>query len=214
MKLVKILTYVFSVLFVMGCEEDKLDIEKFGTITGVILDSESYDPLQGVQVATSPASSSALTGDDGAFSFGKVAEGEIAVTANKADYLTNSVSVAVYDDENTDITFYLEKDDDDVGWVEFYDPVPGNGAVDQSISFTFQWSVDQEHASKELCYTVYIYTSNSTVQNVVGESLDDTEVVVSGLSYETAYYWYVVAKHEGERVANSPTWTFKTEEAE
>jgi len=210
MKIIKIVSCILLVTSLLGCEENKLDIEKFGSISGIILDGDTYEPLQGVQVATNPASSSTITDDLGVFTFEKVTQGDIAVTARKKDYLSNSVSVAVYDNENTQLTFFLLKDENNVGWVTIYDPVPGNGATDQLVSVTFQWQVDQENKGNDLEYTVYYYESNSTTQKIAGENLTDTEVVVSGLEYNTTYYWYVVAKYEGNRVANSPTWTFRT----
>lgn len=199
-------------MFLLACEEDKLDIDKYGTVKGQIVDGETYQPLSGVQVVTNPASTSIITGEDGAFEFYKVKEGDLAVTARKDDYLSNTVTIAVYDNETTDLRFFLLKDENDVGWIEIYDPVPGNGAVEQNVSLTFQWAVDQEYLSKELEYTVYYYKSNSTTQNLAGENLTEKEVVVDGLSNNTIYYWYVVAKYEGDRVANSPTWTFRTED--
>ena len=201
---------IFLLLLFVGCEEEKIDIEKFGSVTGVVLDGEDYAPLKGVHVSTSPASSTTLTNAEGVFEFSKVKEGELAVTARKKDFLSGSVSVAVYENESTALTFFLLKDDKDVGWVTIYDPVPGNGAVDQQTSFTFQWKVDQQNRSKELDYTVYYFESGSTVQKIAGENLSATEVVVDGLDYSTTYYWYVVAKYEGDKVANSPTWSFKT----
>lgn len=207
------LRYIGYILFfalLFGCEEAKLDIEKYGTVAGVIIDGESYSPLTGVQVSTNPASSSAITSAEGTFEFTKVKEGELAITARKKDYLSNTVSVAIYDGELTNLTFFLLKDEKDVGWVTIYDPVPGNGATEQNTSFTFQWNVDQENKGKDLDYTVYYYESNSTVQKIAGEKLTETEVVISGLEYNKTYYWYVVAKYEGSRVANSPTWTFRT----
>lgn len=213
MRTTKIISCIFLVIVLLGCEEDKLDIESYGSITGIILDGENYEPLVGVQVATNPASSSALTNADGQFLFDKVPEGDVAITARKKDYLSNSVSVAVYNNETTQLTFFLLKDENNVGWVTIYDPVPGNGAVDQSTSMTFQWQVDQENKGKELEYTVYYYESNSTTQKIAGENLNTTEVIVSKLDYSTTYYWYVVAKYEGSRVANSPTWTFRTKDS-
>ena len=201
---------IFLLLLFVGCEEEKIDIEKFGSVTGVVLDGEDYTPLEGVLISTSPASTTALTNAEGVFEFNKVIEGDVAVTARKKDYLSGSVSVAVYDRESTALTFFLLKDDKDVGWVTIYDPVPGNGAVDQQTSFTFQWKVDQQNRSKELDYTVYYFESGSTVQKIAGENLSSTEVIVDGLDYSTTYYWYVVAKYEGDKVANSPTWSFKT----
>ncbi len=210
MKNLKYISYLLLIMLVISCEEERIDIDKFGVIAGTILDGETYAPISGVQVVTNPASSTTLTTAEGTFQFEKVKEGEVAITARKKDYLSSSVSVAVYEKETTSLVFFLLKDEKDVGWITIYDPVPGNGAVDQNSSFTFQWNVDQENKGKELEYTVYYFESNSTVQKVAGENLSETEVVVSGLEFSTTYYWYVVAKHEGSRVANSPTWTFRT----
>jgi hypothetical protein len=210
MKTLKWISSIFFLFLLLGCEEEKIDIDKFGTLSGIVLNGDDYSPLEGVLISTSPASSTVITDADGKFEFKKVKEGEVAITARKKDFLSNSVSVAVYEYETTALTFYLLKDEKDVGWVTIYDPVPGNGAVDQQTSFTFQWKVDQQNKSKQLEYTVYYFESGSTVQQLAGENLTAKEVVVSGLKHETNYYWYVVAKHEGSNVANSPTWTFKT----
>jgi hypothetical protein len=214
MKTIKLISYLFLILLFLGCEEEKIDIEKFGSLSGIVLNGEDYEPLEGVLISTSPASSTVLTDNKGRFEFKKVIEGEVAVTARKNDFLSNSVSVAVYEYETTALTFYLLKDEKDVGWVTIYDPVPGNGAVDQQTSFTFQWKVDQQNKSKELDYTVYYFESGSTVQQIAGENLTSKEVVIDGLKHETTYFWYVVAKHEGSNVANSPTWSFKTRKAD
>jgi hypothetical protein len=210
MKTIKLISYILFTLLFLGCEEDNIDINRFGGLSGVVLNGEDYSPLSGVLITTSPASSTALTDSKGAFKFKKVKEGEVTVTARKKDFLSSTVSVAVYEYETDTLTFFLLKDEKNVGWVTIYDPVPGNGAVDQQTSFTFQWKVDREKKSKQLDYTVYYFKSGSTVQQVAGENLSATEVVVDGLDNSTTYYWYVVAKFEGERVANSPTWSFKT----
>lgn len=214
MKTLKWISSIIFLFLLLGCEEEKIDIDKYGSLSGIVLNGEDYSPLEGVLITTSPASSTVLTDKDGKFEFNKVKEGEVAITARKKDFLSNSVSVAVYEFETTALTFYLLKDEKNVGWVTIYDPVPGNGAVDQQISFTFQWKVDQENKGKQLDYTVYYFESGSTVQQLAGENLNAKEVVVSGLKHETTYYWYVVAKHEGSIVANSPTWSFKTRKSE
>ena len=214
MKDIKLIAILMLLVLFAGCEDEKYDIEKFGTISGVILDGDSYAPLQGVQVATNPASSSVITNAEGVFEIGKIKQGDVAVSARKKDYLSNTVSVSVYDGELTQLSFYLMKDEKDIGEVTMYDPVPGNGAVNQNLSVNLKWKVDQENKGKDLVYTVYYFVSNSTTQKVVGENLASKEVVLSGLDYNKTYYWYVVAKHEGDRVANSPTWTFKTKATE
>ena len=210
MEKLKYISYFLLIFLFLGCEEEKLDIDKYGSISGIILDGESYEPLKGVLLATNPASTASLTNDAGKFEISKIIEGDVAITARKKDFLTSSVNVAVYEGEETTVTFFMLKDEKDVGSVIIYDPVPGNGATNQATSFTFKWKVDQENKSKELEYTVYIFESNSTVQQIVGENLTAKEVTVDGLKNSISYYWYVVAKFEGGNVANSPTWTFKT----
>lgn len=212
MKNYKYTVGILLIVLLLGCESQSVEVEKYGSINGLILNGETYEPLAGVQVATNPATSSVITDSSGSFTFTKVLEGDVAITAHKNDFLSNSISVAVYENDPTYLTFYLMKDDNDVGWIQIFDPVPGNGAVDQRSSMTMQWDVDQQYSSKILEYTVYYFTSNSTTQLIAGEGLTSKSVVVNGLEFSTVYYWYVVAKHEGERVANSPTWSFKTGE--
>ena len=209
-KLLNIFCITILLLF-YGCEEVKIDVDTFGVITGRVLDGEDYSPIAGVQIVTNPPSSSYLSDDFGDFKIEKVPTGEVAITAKKKDFLSSTISVAVYENDTTDLVFYLLEDEGDVGWIVIYDPVPGNGAVDQDTSITFKWKVDQEFNDRILEYTVYYYESNSTVQYIAGENLTVEEVTVSGLNNSTTYYWYVVAKHDGLNVANSPTWTFKTQ---
>lgn len=64
--------------------------------------------------------------------------------------------------------------------------------------------------STVLSYSIYIFESGSTVQKLVGEGISDKEVTVTDLKNSTTYYWYVVANYEGNKVAFSPTWSFKT----
>lgn len=217
MKAIKIINQIFLLLMVTifaGCEEDKVDVGKYGSLTGIILNGADYTPLSGVLISTNPSSSAVLTDDEGKFNLEKVSEGEITITARKKDFLSGNVNIAVYEGENTAITLYLLKDEKNVGSVTIYDPVPGNGAVDQLTAFTLKWSVEQQNNDKQLEYSVYYFESGSIVQKVAGENLTVKEVAIDNLDYSTTYYWYVVAKYEGNIVANSPTWSFKTQKSE
>lgn len=201
---------VFVILVLSSCEEQLLDIDRFGTITGIVVDGTTYEPLPGVLITTAPASNAVLTDEGGTFQLDKITEGDVLINARKNEYLTGSISVAVYDEENTAVTFFLLEDENNVGDVVLFDPVPGNGAVDQPLSFTLGWNVDQEDRSVELDYTVYLFESGSTSQTIVSENLQNREAVISNLNTNTTYFWYVVAKFDGKNVANSPTWTFRT----
>ncbi len=206
--------YIAGILctgILMACNENELDIVNYGSIRGQIFDGETYAPMSGVMVTTSPASVAVLSDAEGLFTISRVREGDAVVTVKKQKYLGTSLTAAVYADDTTKLNFLIFKDETS-GTVSIYDPVPGNGASDQDISFTFKWSAEAEERGYELTYNVYIFESSSTVQKLVGEDITEKEIGVIGLKYSKVYYWYVVAKHKGVKVANSPTWSFQTKE--
>jgi hypothetical protein len=182
-------------------------------VNGIVVDGDTYLPVQGVLITTTPASVSLLTDAQGKFSIPKIKEGEVAVNVKKKDYLGNTLSVAIYNGEETKLDFLIFKDENDIGNITFYDPVPGNGALDQLLGFSLKWNVDGKKASTVLTYSIYIFESGSTVQKLVGEGITNREVTVTGLKNSTTYYWYVVANYEGNKVAFSPTWSFKTKDS-
>lgn len=199
------------IFFMTSCEEDMFDVDKFGTISGTVVDGETYEPISGVMISTSPSSTTLLTDSTGNFQFERVVAGEVVLTARKKEYLTQSVNIAVFERENTAATFFLLKDERNIGNVFIFDPVPGNGSINQPLSQTFRWSVEQQNRNIELTYNVFLFESNSSTQITVGDNLSQTEVVVSNLRPNRIYYWYVVARADGRNVANSPTWSFRTE---
>jgi len=198
------------ILSLTSCDEVKLDIINYGSVKGTVMDGETYEPLQGVLITTTPASISILTDAEGKFSIPKITEGEVAVNVKKKDYLSNSISVAVFDKEETKLDFLIFKDDKNIGNITIYDPVPGNGALDQLTNFTLKWNVDGKKATTVLNYSIYIFESGLTVQKLVGEGIIEKQVTVTGLKNSTTYFWYVVANYEGNKIAFSPTWSFKT----
>jgi hypothetical protein len=209
----KKIIYIAFCLFlasITSCDEVKLDIIDYGSINGKVVDGEFYLPVQGVLVTTSPASTSVLTDAAGKFTISKIKVGDVAVSVKKKDYLSNSLSVAVYSEESAQLDFLIFKDDKDVGNVNIFDPVPGNGAMDQSLGVLLKWKIEGKKSSVVLTYNIYIFESNSTVQKLVGEDISAQEVTVGTLNNSTTYFWYVVAKYEGNKVAFSPTWSFKT----
>ena len=209
----KKIIYIACCLFlaaVSSCDEEKLGIENYGSINGTVLDGDTYLPIQGVLVTTTPASISLLTDAQGKFTISKLKEGEVAVNVKKKDYLSNSLSVAIYNEESTPLDLLIYKDENNIGNITIYDPVPGNGAMDQALGFLLKWKVEGKKASVSLTYSIYIFESNSSAQKLVGEDISVPEVTVGELKNSTTYFWYVVAKYDGNKVAYSPTWSFKT----
>ena len=212
MKRTLFLISVLCLVLIVSCESEKLEIISYGSITGKIMDGETFLPIQGALITTTPASVSVLSDVNGKFLIQKIKEGEVAVNIKKKDYLTNSLSVAVYENDSTQMNCVIFKDDTNIGNVSIYDPVPGNGAVDQNLSITFNWKVEGNKTGTKLTYNIYLFESNSTVQQLLGENIELQEVTTSSLKLGTTYFWYVVAKYDGTKVAFSPTWSFKTRE--
>lgn len=210
MKKIKYISLLFVLITLQGCEEQSIDVDRFGSLSGKVVDGDTYEPLEGVLIATNPASTAVITDESGEFILERVKIGDLNITARKRDFLTGNINVAIFENQNTFTNFFLLKDESNFGNVIIFDPVPGNGAVNQLTSFTFSWNVEQQNRGQDFVYTVFIFESNSTVQTIVGENLSVTEVVVSNLKRNTTYFWYVLAKFEGRNVANSPTWSFRT----
>jgi len=203
---------ILALASMISCDEQKLDILNYGSVSGTVLDGDTYLPLQGVLITTTPASISILSDAQGKFSIPKITEGEVAVNVKKKDYLSNTISVAVFGDGETKLDFLIFKDENNIGNISIYDPVPGNGALDQLLGFSLKWNVEGKKGSTVLTYSIYIFESGSTVQKLVGEGITDKMVTVTGLKNSTTYYWYVVANYDGNKVAFSPTWSFKTKD--
>ena len=199
-----------TMLFFASCDEEKLDVINYGSISGTVLDGDTYQPLPGVLITTTPASSSLLSDANGKFSIPKIKEGEVSINIKKKDYLSNAISAAIYGDEETTLDLLIFKDENNIGNISIYDPVPGNGALDQLTSLTLKWNIQGKKSSVVLSYSIYMFESGTTVQKLLGEGIVDKFVTVSELKNSTTYYWYVVANYDGNKVAFSPTWSFKT----
>ena len=203
-------SWIILIITLISCESEKMDILNYGTLSGRVLDAETYLPITGVLITTTPASVSIISDADGKFTIPKIKEGDVAINMKKDNYLSNSLTVAVLKDETTQMDLLIFKDNNDIGNISVYDPVPGNGAVDQPLSLNLVWKVDGKKANVDLTYNIYLFESNSTVQNLLGEDVVLNTVTTSGLKESTTYYWYVVVKYKGNKVAFSPTWSFKT----
>lgn len=209
-KYLYIIGLIFLIVFT-SCESDKLNVTNFGMISGKVMDGDTYLPVSGVMISTTPASLVLLSDADGKFTIPKIKEGDIAVNLTKKNYLSNSLIVETYSEETTQMDLLMYRDTANIGTIAFSDPVPANGAVQVAdSSATFSWKVNGLKSNLELTYNIYFFESNSTVQNLLGEDVVLKQVITGVLKPKTTYYWYVLAKLNGKVVAFSPTWSFTT----
>lgn len=89
-----LLLFTFTIL---ACEKDAIDQETFGSIEGVVINSETEEPVSNANITTTPPTNSILTNPDGTFVFDEVPTGSFSIQARKSGYQSNSVSITVRD---------------------------------------------------------------------------------------------------------------------
>ena len=98
-------------LFAAGCDESTLGPETRGDIQGQVQDADTNQPLAGVNITTSPPTSSIVTGEDGAFEIADVETGNYTLNANRSGYDANTVTVSVREGQVTPANIFLQADE-------------------------------------------------------------------------------------------------------
>ena len=93
----------------LGCEDNTIEPDRNGVLTGVVVDSNDNQPLANVAITTNPATSSYTTDAQGRFSIEVLPIGKYALSIKKADYKQETVNVQVNLNATTDVKILLEK---------------------------------------------------------------------------------------------------------
>lgn len=81
-------------LSLIGCDIEPVDPSEVVTLSGVVLDASTGQPVAGATVSTLPATTQATTGADGRYAIGGVAGGYYTLTASAPGYRPTVVSIA------------------------------------------------------------------------------------------------------------------------
>jgi len=128
-----------GVLF--NCSEEKVDLLRFGTITGRVVEANSFEPIENSKVSISPTNNAVFSDADGYFIMVDVEEGEYSVSAEKDEYLAVFEPVTVT--ANAEVNVIFEMEDDNYLNRPPSTPIllsPTDGAEDQEISVELAWS--------------------------------------------------------------------------
>ena len=106
-KTILILTGILLLAFVSSCTEYDYDI--YATITGKVLDADTMQPIENVNVYITPTSNNYMTLSDGCFEFAELDAAQYTITVQKSGYSTNRKSVNALAGETTDVTITMEK---------------------------------------------------------------------------------------------------------
>lgn len=102
-----------SVLIFQSCTKDTIEPELYGDIEGVVINSETGDFLEKVNITTAPATNSILTGGDGKFALTDVPTNNYTIFAKKDGYSNTSVAVAVREDKVAMASIIMVPDDEE-----------------------------------------------------------------------------------------------------
>ncbi|PSQ52053.1 MAG: carboxypeptidase regulatory-like domain-containing protein [Bacteroidetes bacterium QH_10_64_37] len=201
-----VLLFFSLVLLVAGCDEETLGPQTRGTLTGVVQDAETNDPIAQANVTTSPPTQSVLTGADGTFEIEDVSTGNYSVEATKSGYESGAVQVSVQEHQTTNVTLLLERGEDFgsendslaaqvTNW--FNDRVNRDSTGADSIFADVEYSARNVGDVRIQAYEVYfeIDTSEGTFsKEISGDSLDTEQRDVGG------FRKYIPAEAQAVRV--------------
>ena len=212
--------YITGILFlalfytISSCEKEKIDEDTFGTVKGQVLNADSggdtFTPIEGAIVTTTPASSSVTTDSEGRFSISNLPTGEVVVFVNKQDYDQKSTNVKVKENQTTDMVVHLSSNDR-ISSIDLILHSPEQEAINQEINVELIWALHSQVRFTDTLYDLYLIESNS-VAKLIDNNIEDSTYTLTNLKYETTYFWQVDLKYEkdGTVVKKSPIWSFRT----
>lgn len=109
MKILQIL-FVYSIILLVSCSNESGPDTTI--LYGVVLDYETNEPVEKVQVSTIPASEVVLTDNAGRFEIRTPEAGEFTVIARHKDYITSNEQIATSHNYNTTVTILMRKGND------------------------------------------------------------------------------------------------------
>ena len=202
-----ILLVSFGLFF--SCQEDTIAVVGIGTITGRVVEANSFEPIENAKISLSPTNNTVFTDEGGYFTIEDVEEGDYSVGATKENYLTTFESATVTTDIEVNVIFEME--DDDALNKAPTTPVlktPEDGSEDHELSVELTWS-STDPDGDEILYKLQV---KNDYDNEIFEVLDvaDSSYVISDLKYGVKYFWQIAANDGVNEDVLSTVNSFKT----
>lgn len=190
-KIIYIFVLISCISFFWGCSEDKLTFSETGTLTGRVVQAESFEPVENSKVSISPSNNTVFSDVDGYFVFEEVPIGDYSVQAEKEGYLAGFEPVSITADASINLIFELE-DSDALNKPPLVPELisPEDDTTDLPLEVELVWSQAIDPDEDELEYGIQIRNDfDDSLINV--ESLSDTTYVVNNLQHGVKYFWQV-----------------------
>jgi len=197
---IKPILALFILLIFSACTEDKVGLERFGTITGRVVDEQDLSGIANAQLITLPPTHTVLTDEQGNFEMLDVEPGDYELIVTKQDYFSDTIQVTVVSAAVSQVLFNLQKMSHDVFPPEFADNFfPADAQTDVSTDVIFQWQTT--NPGEEINFTLEIFEGDVEPAFRL-QNLTDTFARVHGLKFETEYQWHVIAENQAGAVTS------------
>ncbi len=183
---------LFFLILLVSCSEDSLEEIQFGTVSGRVVKSGSFEPIANVKVFSNPNSSIVFTDEDGKFSMIDVVVGDYSYQAKKEGYITKFEAATVTNGANTELVFELELSTSENRPPDT--PVlvsPADNATNQNIQVNLTWTATDPD-DDALTYQV-ILKNDANPNEVIYSDITDTSFQLTNLVYGVKYFWQVTA---------------------
>lgn len=190
MKYLYKITSILFLLFLVSCSEEKIGDTEFGTVTGKVVNSDTFEPMENVKILSSPTTSTVFTDADGKFTVSNVKTGEYSFQAQKDGFVAKFEAVTVTVNNTSEIVFELSKSTANNKPPTV--PVlvtPADNSTNQAVSLDLTWTVTDPD-SDVMTYTVTLRNDKNSDVKVFAD-IKDKKLNVTDLIYGTKYYWQV-----------------------
>ncbi|MEN2487551.1 carboxypeptidase regulatory-like domain-containing protein [Flavobacterium sp. B11] len=187
--LYKIVSAIFLVVLV-SCSEEKIGESEFGTVTGKVVNSETFEPMENVKILSSPTTSTVFTDAEGKFTVTNVKVGEYSFQAQKEGFVAKFEAVSVTANNTSEVVFELSK-----SIVNNKPPTvpvlvaPEDNSTNQPVNLELSWTVTDPD-NDAMTYTVSLRNDKNS-EVVVFSDLKEKKLALTNLIYGAKYYWQV-----------------------
>lgn len=209
MKLIKIFIVFLLTATVVGCSEDTIDNVGTGSITGVVVEAGSNEPVEHARISTNPASSTVFTDENGEFILEDIPAEDYSVEARKDGLLTEFEGASVPSGGSVSVVFELRPETANNKQPDAPEAVsPEDNATGVAVTTDFAWSASDPE-DDDLEFTLEI--RNDSDQEVLRFSgITDTTYTVEGLDFNKRYFWQVTASDAINPEVKSSIFAFTT----
>src|SRR5690606_1133288 len=99
-----------ALLLLVSCSEDTLDDVGLGTITGIVVNKGSNEPIENARISTNPPTSTVFTNENGEFLITDVPVEDYSVEARKEGLMTMFEGASVIADATVNVIFEMDKE--------------------------------------------------------------------------------------------------------